>query len=920
MPQIISGYEIYKGKTLKQNNYSTGWFQPLQFLPMEEKGDLWVSQMISYVDWQSMTQLKANANWMMKNYKLAIGEIEKSDYIRQDNEFADMVDALEQHSGKVLESMEFKDFPFASTVVNILCDEFAKRVSHMSFDDKSDLGVNEMLDQKKEDIAQYLELQAAIKQQDAMLKMGISPDSEQGQQMMDPQAIKNLPQIQKFYNKSYRNIYQEWAEHQMEVDNERFSMPELEKMNFRNMLITDREYWHFRMMDSDYQIETWNPPQVGYRKSPSTRYISDAAWVCYVDYLTVPDVVDREGWKMSEEQLLSLNTLNGARAAMYALDGKEPDQYWDGSRSYEWNRTGPGLGMRQAMSVLDGVGGGQGGDITRAILNESEDIVNVSGEYMVRVSTIYWKTMRKFYHLTKVDDQGNQVQDVVGEDYKVTTKPMYNTVLFKEKTKENLIYGEHLDPLWVPETWGGMRLGTNAPSIGWQGTSTSFAPIYLGIKGSTPGRLPFQFKGDDNLYGCKLPVEGRVFNDHNTKSRSMLDNLKMWQVLVNMTGNLIQDTMINDFGVVAQIDPNALPKHSMGEDYGPNTWAAAATIMKTGGVIPMISNNRNADGQVIGNEPLRAVDLSQTNRLLGLMKIFDWAKMNGLDSVGMNPRRTGTPIGQEATATEVKQDVASSYSHTEYLFSQHSDELMPRVHQMRTDLAQYYNSTNPSLRLQYMTSDDIKGLFMIDGTKLLGRDFNVKSKTSVNSRAIMAKIEQMLIQDNTSDTDFYDKIKAVQTPTLSSLNTLMAEFQQKKQQQIQQQQQIEQDQQKAEQDHQAQMLQETQAFEAEQNQLDRDEKFREVQLMAASKAASLGDSPEAGEGTYQEATKLVQNQQQHNDKIDLERQKLATSVDLEKQKIDVQKQKVAAEGQRTRIMAHQATIANKQKAKEKKSK
>lgn len=913
MAEVISGYQLYKGKKLKDTGgYSMSYFQPLQFLPAKDKNLSWATQMINYVDWQSQIQLRDTANWMLKNYKLAIGEIEKSDYIKMDNEYADMIGALEKQAGGTLESMELKNYPFASTVINILTDEFAKRVSHMSFDDKSDLGVNEMLDAKREEIEKALEARAAINQMMKLQQLGLSEDSKEGQQMMDPNTIKSLPEIQKYFNKSYRNIYQEWAEHQMQVDNERFSMPELERENFRNMLITDREFFHFKMMDNDYLVETWNPPQVAYRKSPSTRYISDASWVCHIDYLTVPDAIDREGWKMSEEQLLSLNTLHGARAASYALDAKDPEGYYRGDQSYEWNRTGPGLGMRQALSVLDGAVG-FGGDITKSILNEGQDVININGEFLVRVSTVYWKSQRKLFHLTKVDENGNFVQDIVGEDYKVTDKPMYNTVLYKEKTKENLVFGEHLDPLWVNESYGAIRIGTNAPSMGWQGTSASFAPIYLGVNGPTPGRLKFQFKGDNNLYGCKLPVEGRIFNDHNTKSRAMMDNLKPWQIGYNMTNNLIQDTMINDYGVILAVDPNAIPKHSTNDDWGTDPMASTVAVIKTGGVLPF-STVRGTDGQLIGHDPLRRLDLSQTERLLGLMKISDWFKMSGLDSVGMNPQRLGTPIGQEQTATEVNEAKSSSYSHTEYLFSQHCDELMPRVHQMRTDLAQFYNSTNPSLRLQYMTGEDEKAFFQIDGTKLMGRDFNVKCKTTVNSRYIMQQVQQMLRTDSSGTADLFDKVKAIQIPVMSELNNFMTSIQKKLQDQETQKQQGEQQAQEAEQQHQMQLLQEKQQFEASENEKDREAKKYETELMAAARAAS-SNPPQAGEDAYQEATKLQQQQQAHTDKMDLDKQKFI--VDAKQKEVDQQltKQKLNSEDKRTQEMAKASHISNNLKAK-----
>ena len=45
----------------------------------------------------------------------------------------------------------------------------------------------------------------------------------------------------------------------MKVDEERFKMQELEERAFKDMLICDREFWHFRMLEDDYDVELWNP-------------------------------------------------------------------------------------------------------------------------------------------------------------------------------------------------------------------------------------------------------------------------------------------------------------------------------------------------------------------------------------------------------------------------------------------------------------------------------------------------------------------------------------------------------------------------------------------------------------------------------------------------------------------------------------
>ena len=87
----------------------------------------------------------------------------------------------------------------------------------------------------------------------------MDPNSEEGQQQLDPENLKTLPEIEDFFSKDYRSLVEEWATHQLNVDEERFKMQELEERAFRDMLTTDREFWHFKMMEDDYDVELWNP-------------------------------------------------------------------------------------------------------------------------------------------------------------------------------------------------------------------------------------------------------------------------------------------------------------------------------------------------------------------------------------------------------------------------------------------------------------------------------------------------------------------------------------------------------------------------------------------------------------------------------------------------------------------------------------
>ena len=114
----------------------------------------------------------------------------------------------------------------------------------------------------------------------------------------------------------------------------------------------------------------------------------------------------------------------------------------------------------------------------------------------------------------------------------------------------------------------GIKIGPNAPTMYGMDNALGVNPIYLGIDNNRIGPLKFQFKGDSTIYGCKLPVEGRVFSDRNTKSMSLVDKLKPFQIGYNIVNNQISDILIDEIGTVILLDQNALPQHSLGEDWG----------------------------------------------------------------------------------------------------------------------------------------------------------------------------------------------------------------------------------------------------------------------------------------------------------------------------------------------------------------
>jgi hypothetical protein len=904
--QIINALQAKKGVKTSHNRMGS-ITQPLQFLSKKDKDEEWAAWNLDWLEWNGLKQIRRNARRLMKNYKLAKGVIDRSDYIiEDDNDYRDIVEILTKEDASAL---ELKFYPIIPNVINVLVAEFAKRSTKLVYRAVDEYSYNEMLEQKRVAVEEVLMADAQIKIFAAMMEQGLDPQSPEAQQQASPENLKSLPEIEQFFKKDYRSMAEQWASHQHKVDVERFKMDELEERGFRDMLITDREFWHFRMMEDDYEVELWNPPITFYHKSPDARYISQGNWVGKIDMMTVSDVIDRYGYLMTQDQLEALEAIYPIRSGGYIVGGYQNDgTYYDGTKSHEWNVNMPSLAYRQyttmrAGSVLDG------GDIIAQIMAEGEDYFDQGTAYLLRVTTGYWKSQRKVGHLTKIADNGEVINEIITEDYKVEDKPIYDTRLFKNKTKDNLVFGEHIDWIWINETWGGLKIGPNIPSFWGMNNPGGFSPIYIGIDKNHIGPLKFQFKGDATLYGCKLPVEGAVFSDRNTKSTALLDLMKPYQIGYNIVNNQIADILVDELGTIIMLDQNTLPRHSLGEDWGKGNLAKAYVAMKNFQMLPLDTSITNTENS-LNFQHFQKLDLSQTERLMSRIQLANHFKQQAYEVIGVNPQRMGQQLSQ-MTATGVEQAAAASYAQTEVFFIQHCDYLMPRVHQMRTDLAQYYHSTKPSARLSYITGADDKVNFQINGTDLLLRDLNIFCTTTANHRAVLEQLKSMAMQNNTTGASIYDLGKVMQSDSIAELNTALKSSEEKQQQQKQQEQQA------------AQQMQQEQLASAEkQKQMEiqaaaeRDDKMIQKDITVAEiKSAGYGAMQDVNKNMisdYEDAMKDIRATEQYQSQMDLQREKQTNENYRESQKLDIERQKLMTQKE---IADKQLQIARENKNK-----
>jgi hypothetical protein len=894
--QLYNAIQLKKGAKVDHNRMGV-LTQPVQFTLTKEKTFEWAAWNLDWLEMQGMKQIERKARRLMKNYKLANGVIDKTDYLaEEDNEVAELIDTLIREDDSAL---ELKFYPIIPNVINIFMGEFSKRNDKVTYRSVDDMSYNELLEEKSGMIEQVLVQQAETKMQETIMQMGLEFESEEAQQMMSPENIRSLPQIEEFFKKDYKSLYEQWASHQHEVDSERFKMEELERHAFRDSLTTDSEFWHFEMREDDYEVELWNPLLTFYHKSPQTRYVSQGNFAGKIDLLTPADVIDKYGYKMSKDQLESLEIIHPMNAVGYILPGKQNDGgFYDATKSHKWNTEGPSLGMRQHTSFNDMFGSHGSGDILDKILEGSEDLVNFDNNSLLRVVTGYWKTQRMIGHLTYVDEEGFSHETIVDENFKTTYRPVYDNSVMKQKNRNTLIFGEHIEWIWINQTYGGVKIGPNRFNAYNTETSDGLTPIYLNC-----GPLDFQFKGDYTLYGCRLPVEGCVFNDRNTKSTSLVDALKPFQIGFNLVNNQIADILVDELGTVILLDQNAIPRQSLGEDWGKGNLAKAYVAMKDFQMLALDTSITNTENP-LSFQHYQVLNLEQTNRLMSRIQLATYFKQQAFEAVGITPQRMGNVSSQE-TAQGTQVAVNNSYAQTEMYFVQHSEHLMPRVHQMRTELAQYYHSNNPSVRLQYVTSLDESINFQINGTELLGRDLNVFVSSKINHKTILENIKQLAIQNNTAGASIFDLGNIIKADSLAEVNHVMKAIEEKNNKMMQSQQEearmLEEMRIQAE----AERLEAEQRFEAEQNDLTRENNIAVAELRAAVAMGNV-DFDKNGQSDYFDTMTYLDKKRTSEENMSLSRQKESNKINSDREKNSLKREEIRS---RERIADKQVKIA-----------
>ena len=774
--KLIWGRDLYKGFKVDKNNLMTGNLddiKPFQLLTQEEKTIDWIKAVADFYETAGWNNVERKAAKIQRNYMMRYGKLNPSDYIvGPDNEFSNLVGwIVPQENTSPLEQF----YPLAPNFVDVMRGEFIKRDNTWTIEAIDPYSQAEMFRQKEEGFRQVILQMAQLEKQQTLASMGITEEIQPDVYAQEMEiAMKHLEEVE-LKSKNFRTSGVKWAEKVLKIHEKRYNLHELEPDGFESGLISDSEYWHIDLLEDDFKLELLNPKWCDYHKGPDTKYVSDGDYFLWFNFMSTGDIINKYGRRMKEEDILKLRDIYARTANLLVPDSMKAMQgaYYDLTKPWlEATDLNPRmndalLGKELAYNYMRTPNFDH--NIDTDIFDPKFGRAQTGHPQMFRVMRLYWRSFQKIGWLTKINRDGSRDEPQwVDENYRVTLEPVYDKSITKEESKDNLLFGEHIDWTWVPQWRHIIKISPNHKHTFWIDNQTDMQSIY--IDGAP---VKFQFKGKDNPFDSLPPVEGCHFSYINTEAHGFIDRIRPIQIVYNLCMNRVPRKFLEDYGNKVAIDTRMYPitdpsnsadKIDPREDFEDR--------LRDSNVIEYKISREALDG--LGQPPMpQVIALSTVNDAALYFRLGQEIKMEAGELIGISRNRLGQNKASD-TATGVQQGIVYSETQTEKYYEQHSN-LMQRVRQRMLDAAQYYSTFQQNSREVYMNEMEENVFLDIEGMENLLPHYNIYLQSKANVRAALQTISQFLQNENTLPIKASAKIEALVATSVPTMLRMIRE-------------------------------------------------------------------------------------------------------------------------------------------------
>lgn len=362
-----------------------------------------------------------------------------------------------------------------------------------------------------------------------------------------------------------------------------------------------------------------------------------------------------------------------------------------------------------------------------------------------------WKSFKKIGFVTLLNPETGEAEEFqVDEDYKVTG------------TEQSVEWD------WIIEVWEGYRIGDD---------------MYIGIQ-----PIEYQHISADNPNSQKLPYTGVVYNNTNSKPRSLVSMMKPLQYMYIVVWYRLELALSRDKGKVAVMDITQIPK-SMNIDV--NKWMHYLSALGVAFINPY-DEGWDIPGRE-GGKPsqfnqLSSWDLTMSDVIAEYIQLMQKIEDMVAKLTGITPQRQGQ-IAASELVSNANTAVNMSYHITEPWFWNHN-QVKRRVLTMLLNTSKAAWKDNKRY-LNYIL-DDATRAFVQLSDNFFYEDMDIFVDDSTKNQQYIDQLKQLLQPAMQNGASLLDIAEIITLDNMSMIKNRLEEIEQKRMEQMQQQQQAEQ--------------------------------------------------------------------------------------------------------------------------------
>ena len=601
-----------------------------------------------------------------------------------------------------------QDFNIIRPKVDLLIGEETKRPLNFKVVRTSQEAVSELQEKGKEMLLNYIMASITARMSEE--------EAAQYQQQLDNGEIMPPEEIGKYLNKSYKDVIENTAYHTLTYLREKLNFDNEFIKGWKDALIAGTEIYYVGVLNSEPYLERVNPLYFSYDKSPDLEFIEDGTWCCRRMRMPYTEIYDRYYDKLTEKDLNKLEEM---------MTGRPSNDIGDKGPIDNVNHIN--------MHIYD------------------NPMYDQNTRYNINVWHCCWKSFKKIYYVTYLDETGTPQVEIANEDY--------------QKTGQEI----SVEPDWVVEVWEGYRAGTD---------------LYFGIQ-----PLEYQHVSIDNPNSQKLPYTGAVYSNTNSKPRSLVSILKPLQYMYIVLWYRLELAIAKDKGKIINMDIAQIPK-SMG--ITPERWLHYLSSVGVNFINPYEGNPSDPNGSRASSfNQFSSVDLTMGNVIAEYIQLMD--KIEQLAGVisGITEQRQGQVSTHELVGN-VERSVLQSSHITEPLFWVHA-QCKRRTLNMLLNTAKGAWEETGKKKLSYIFDTGERAFLDID-PRFYYEDMDVfVSDTSKDLENLQA-LKQLIQPAMQNGASLLEAAEVLTTDNLNLLKQKLMDMQKRQEEAQQQQQQAEQEQ------------------------------------------------------------------------------------------------------------------------------